>query len=78
MLRVETRAQSDADDLMRRRSNENVEIRDEDGSIVRLVSWDENAVELLRALAREAPKPSKASRGTWILRELSEPGRRAA
>jgi hypothetical protein len=78
MLRVETRAQSDADDLMRRRSNENVEIRDEDGSIVRLVSWDENAIELLRALAREAPKPSKASRGTWILRELSEPGRRAA
>lgn len=78
MLRVETRAQSDADDLMRRRSNENVEARDEDGSIVRLVSWDANAIELLRVLAREAPKPSKASRGTWILREISEPGRRAA
>jgi hypothetical protein len=78
MLRVETRAQSDADDLMRRRSNEDVEVRDEDGSIIRLVSWDDDALELLRVLAREAPKPSKASRGTWILREISEPGRRAA
>jgi hypothetical protein len=78
MLRVETRAQSDADDLMRRRANENVEIRDEDGSIVRLVTWDGDAVDLIRVLARQAPKPVKASRGTWLLREISESGRRAA
>jgi hypothetical protein len=45
MLLVETRAQSDADDLAR---------------------------------ARKTPKPVKASRGTWLLREISEPRREAA
>ena len=43
-----------------------------------LVEWDSEALELLRVLAREAPRPMKASRGTWLLREISEPGRKAA
>jgi hypothetical protein len=78
MLLVQTRAQSDADDLMRRRTGANAELREEDGSILRLVAWDADTIELLRILAYEAPKPVKASRGTWLLREITEPGRRAA
>jgi hypothetical protein len=78
MLAVETRAQSDADDLMRRRMGSSHELRDTDGSILRLAPWDADAVELLRVLARRAPKTAKVSRGTWLLREITEPGRRAA
>jgi hypothetical protein len=78
MLMVETRAQSDADDLMRRRVDAEPDLRASDGSILRLVDWNLEAIELLRVLARKAPKPVKASRGTWLLREISEPGRRAA
>lgn len=78
MLAVETRAQSDADDVMRRRTSGQAELRTSNGNILRLVCWDLDAVELLRVLARKTPKPVKASRGTWLLHELSEPGRRAA
>lgn len=78
MLTVETRAQSDADDLMRRRTNTEPDVRASNGSILRLVDWDAEAVELLRVLARKTPKPAKASRGTWLLREISEPGSKAA
>jgi hypothetical protein len=78
MLLVETRAQSDADDITRRRTNAEPDLRSADGSILRLVEWDVEAVELLRVLARQAPKPAKASRGTWLLREISEPRRKAA
>jgi len=78
MLLVETRAQSDADDLTRRRTKAEPDLRSSTGSILRLVDWDAEAVELLRVLARKAPKPTKASRGTWLLREISEPRRKAA
>jgi len=78
MLLVETRAQSDADDLARRRTNADPNVRSSDGSILRLIEWDVEAVELLRVLARKTPKPVKASRGTWLLREISEPRRKAA
>jgi hypothetical protein len=78
MLVVETRAQSDADDLMRRRTNVAPDLRAPNGSILRLVDWDFEAVELLRVLAHKTPKPVKASRGTWLLREISEPGQKAA
>ena len=78
MLLVQTRAQSDADDLMRRRTGDDAELREEDGSVLRLVEWNAGAIELLRVLAHEAPKPVRASRGTWLLREISEPGRKAA
>jgi hypothetical protein len=78
MLLVETRAQSDADDLTRRRTDAEPDLRSSDGSILRLVEWNAEAVELLRVLARKAPKPVKASRGTWLLREISEPPRKAA
>jgi hypothetical protein len=78
MLLVHTRAQSDADDLMRRRSAVDDAFRTADGSVLRLVEWNEDAFALLRALARRAPKPVKASRGTWLLRELSAPGKKAA
>jgi hypothetical protein len=43
-----------------------------------LLEWNREAVELLRVLARKAPKPLQASRGTWLLREISEPRRKAA
>jgi hypothetical protein len=78
MLLVETRAQSDADDLTRRRTNAEPDLPSSDGRILRLVEWNAEAVELLRVLARKTPKPAKASRGTWLLREISEPRRKAA
>jgi hypothetical protein len=78
MLLIETRAQSDADDLVRRRTNAEPDLRACDGSILRLIEWNAEAMELLRVLARKTPKPMKASRGTWLLREISEPRRKAA
>ncbi len=78
MLLVETRAQSDADDLTRRRMNADPELGSSDGRILRLIEWNAEAVELLRVLARKAPKPTKTSHGTWLLREISEPRRKAA
>lgn len=78
MLMVETRAQSDADDLMRRRVDVEPDLRALDGSILRLIDWNAEAMELLRVLAHKAPKPAKPSRGTWFLREIAEPRRRAA
>lgn len=78
MLQIETRAQSDADDLMRRRTDIEPEFGASNGSILRLVDWNTEVVELLRVLARKTPKPVKASRGSWLLREISQPGRRAA
>ena len=78
LLLVQTRAQSNADDLMRRRTKGTAEVRDGDATILRLVQWGPEAIELLRVLARQVPKPAKASRGTWLLREISEPGRKAA
>jgi len=78
MLLVETRAQSDADDLARRRTNAQPDIRFSDGRIRRLIPWDAEARELLRVLAHRAPNPVKASRGTWLLREIADPPRKAA
>jgi len=78
MLLVETRAQSDADDVMRRRTKVTPDVRASNGSILRLVDWDVEAIELLRVISCKAPKPMKASRGTWLLREISEPRRKAA
>lgn len=77
-LLVETRAQSDADDVMRRRVSAPFEHREEDGRVFRIVEWNPEALELLRAFARVQPKPRKSSRGTWLLEEISEPSRRAA
>ena len=78
MLMVQTRAQSEADDLVRRRTQAEPLHRKPDGSVIRLVPWDDAAVELLRVLSRKAPKTIKASRGTWLLREMTDPKRRAA
>ncbi len=78
MLLVETRTQSDADDLVRRRTRTEPDFRFLDGRNLRLVAWDGEAIELLRTLARKTPKPVKTSRGTWLLREISEPAQRAA
>lgn len=78
MLLVQTRAQSDADDLVRRRMGHESELREPDGSISRLFAWNGSAVQLVRALSHESPAPVKASRGTWLLREISEPSQRAA
>jgi len=77
MLAVETRAQSDADDLVRRRTHTEPDAR-AGGHILRLVEWNAEAIELLRTLARKTPKQAKASRGTWLLREISESRRHAA
>jgi hypothetical protein len=78
MLAVETRAQSDADDLVRRRTRTEPGARAPGGHNLRLVEWNAEAIELLRTLARKTPKPAKASRGTWLLREISELRRHAA
>jgi len=78
MLLVETRAQSDADDVTRRRTNTNPTLRASDGSILRLIEWNSEAIALLATLARTTPKPMEPSRGTWLLRQISEPGRKAA
>jgi hypothetical protein len=78
MLLVRTRTQSDADDLMRRREHGGNALRAVDGSIARLVPWSDEAIELLRVLARRVPKTTEASRGTWLLRELAAPDRKAA
>lgn len=79
LLLVETRAQSEADDLMiRRHSKADGDVRASDGSILRLVDWNEEAIELLRVMSCKAPKPVKASRGTWLLHEISEPRCEAA
>lgn len=78
MLLVETRAQSDADDLLRRRTEVEPDLRSPNGGVLRLVNWDSDAVELLRVLSHKTPKPIKVSRGTWLLREISEPESKAA
>jgi hypothetical protein len=78
MLMVETRAQSEADDLMRRRTGADGDVRASDGGIPRLVDWNEEAIELLRVMSRKTPKPVKTSRGTWLLHEISEARREAA
>ena len=78
MLLVETRAQSDADDLTRRRTKGEPHLRSANGSILRLIEWDHEAAELLRVLAHKTPKPTRASRGTWLLHEITEPRRKAA
>ena len=78
MLMVETRAQSSADDVVRRRTKVEPDLRASNGTIVRVIAWDARALELLRVLARKPPKPMKASRGTWLLNEISEPRSEAA
>jgi hypothetical protein len=78
LLVVETRAQSDADDHVRRRADGEPEFRSSEGSILRLIEWEIEALELLRVLARENPAPVKVSRGTWLLRQITEPRRKAA
>lgn len=78
MLLVQTRAQSDADDLVRRRLPAQTNLHKSNGVVSRLVDWNTEALELVRALSRETPKPVTASRGTWLLREISKPSKKAA
>jgi hypothetical protein len=81
MLMVETRAQSEADDLVRRRLPGlpgEAELRKPGGVIARLINWNTEALELVRLLGLRASKPVETSRGTWLLREISEPSRKAA
>ena len=79
MLLVETRAQSDADDLARRRIRAEPDFRSADGRIGRLVDWEPDTMSLIRAFGCETPpKPVKASKGTWLLRKITESRREAA
>lgn len=79
MLLVETRTQSDADDLARRRTSADPDFRSTNGRIGRLVEWEPDTMNLIRALTCRAPtKPARASKGTWLLRELSESQPKAA
>ncbi|MDH3199962.1 MAG: hypothetical protein OEM15_03615 [Myxococcales bacterium] len=79
MLLVETRAQSDADDLARRRIRVEPDFRSADGRIGRLVDWEPNTMAVIRALGCQTPtKPIKASKGTWLLRKITESHREAA
>jgi len=76
MLLVETRTQSDADDLARRRISAEPDFRSTDGRIGRLVEWEPDTMSLIRALGCQTP--TKASKGTWLLREITESHRKAA
>ena len=79
MLLVETRTQSDADDLARRRASVDPDFRTTNGRIGRLVEWESDTVSLIRALACQATtKPAKPSTGTWLLHEMIEGQPKAA
>lgn len=79
MLLVETRTQSDADDLARRRISAEPDFRSTDGRIGRLVEWNPDTMNLIRAFGCQTPtQPTKASRGTWLLREITGRHRKAA
>ncbi len=79
MLLVETRAQSDADDLARRRIGVEPDFRSADGRIGRLVDWGPDTMALIRALGCQTPtKPVKVSKGTWLVRKITESQREAA
>ncbi|MDH3727135.1 MAG: hypothetical protein OER77_06365 [Myxococcales bacterium] len=79
MLLVETRTQSDADDLARRRIRVEPDFRSTEGRIGRLVDWEPDTMSLIRAFGCQTPtKPVKASEGTWLLREITESQREAA
>ncbi len=79
MLLVETRTQSDADDLARRRIRLEPDFRSADGRMGRLVDWKPETMSLVRALGCQTPtKPVKASKGSWLLREITEGQREAA
>lgn len=77
MLLIETRAQSDADDLARRRIAGEPSYRTSEGTVGRLVPWNEDALGLIRALGCSTPR-RHLSRGTWLLREIVEAPRKAA
>ncbi|MGB5812965.1 MAG: hypothetical protein WBG86_20700 [Polyangiales bacterium] len=79
-LLIQTRAQSDADDLVRRRIGAEPTFRTEDGRIGRLLPWSADAIALTRALAHRAPTiETRGSRsGTWLIEELADRPSRAA
>lgn len=73
MLLAQTRAQSDADDLVRRATGAEPDFRTDDGRIGRLVEWGPGALTLVRSL--ECPtrlRPLRKSRGSWLLRKMAE------
>jgi hypothetical protein len=79
MLLVETRAQSDADDLTRRKVRVEPDFRSAEGRIGRLVDWKPETMGLVRALGCQMPtKPVRASSGSWLLRKLTQSQRKAA
>lgn len=79
MLLVETRTQSDADDLARRRISGFEAIRGEDGRIARLMEWGPDAMTLIRAFGCQAStRPPRVSKGTWLIREIAGSRREAA
>lgn len=80
-LLVQTRAQSDADDLVRRREGNDVSFRTEDGRIGRIVQWTPDALGLIRALGHQTPslqKPRGSKSGTWLIAEMTEGRPKAA
>lgn len=79
MLLVETRAQSDADDLARRASGAEPDFRTDDGRIGRLVEWGPGAMTLIRSLeCRTRLRPLRKSSGSWLLRKMNERHSKAA
>ncbi|MEM8609463.1 MAG: hypothetical protein AAGF92_20345 [Myxococcota bacterium] len=79
MLLVETRAQSDADDLVRRATGAEPDFRTDDGRIGRVVEWGRGTAALIRSLeCRTQLRPLRKSSGSWFLRKLTERPSKAA
>ena len=80
MLLVETRAQSDADDVLRRfRPDLRVE-RGPSGRLARVLEWNGETLDLLHALSAEPVRRGRrrTSRGSWLLGKIAAQHREAA
>ncbi|MEM7433889.1 MAG: hypothetical protein AAF436_01965 [Myxococcota bacterium] len=79
MLLVQTRAQSDADDLVRRATGREPDFRAADGRLGRLVEWGPDAYSLVRSLeCRTHLKPLRKATGSWLLRQMRKRTSKAA
>ncbi|MEM7138096.1 MAG: hypothetical protein AAF500_16055 [Myxococcota bacterium] len=79
MLLVQTRAQSDADDLVRRATASEPDFRAADGRLGRLIEWGPDVYALVRSLeCRTHLKPVRKATGSWLLRQMGKRTSKAA
>ncbi len=74
VLLVETRAQSDAEDLVRRRVGATPDARGPHGRIGRRLEWQHESMGLIRALTFETQSATvhRSSTGSWLLRAITD------